>query len=313
MSGNWPKVTIAIPTYNQRESIKKTIGSALAQDYPNLEVLIADDCSPERVDDIIQQFGEDSRLKYFRNEENIGRTKNYRKSLYEYATGDWYLNLDGDDFFTDNSFISAAMQKISEMDSPVLFYQAKHFETEDPKASIPATSNKLEKITGKEFFESFPRRVDFSHMSTIFNRQLATKNNFYSAEALSTDIESLLSLSALEEGAVLLHDKIIGIWLKHSSNASTNSKENEQLENLNIYQDIFNRVTKSGNFEKKQLRKWKQELIARNAGFIMAQAIRIKPVLSSINFGLKILVKYPYVIFYKTFLKQSMFSLIGKK
>ena len=52
----------------------------------------------------------DFRIRYFRNTENLGTLKNYKKSLYELASGDWVINLDGDDFFIDPNFISKAVE-----------------------------------------------------------------------------------------------------------------------------------------------------------------------------------------------------------
>ena len=35
---------------------------------------------------------------------NLGRVGNYRKTLYEYSSGDYVLNLDGDDWLLDTNF-----------------------------------------------------------------------------------------------------------------------------------------------------------------------------------------------------------------
>ena len=40
-----PRVSIMIITYNQLDFIEETVGSALEQDYANLEVVVADDGS----------------------------------------------------------------------------------------------------------------------------------------------------------------------------------------------------------------------------------------------------------------------------
>ncbi|MGC8706738.1 MAG: glycosyltransferase family 2 protein, partial [Desulfurella sp.] len=88
-----PKVTIAIPAYNQAKYIKQAIDSALNQDYPNLEVIVSDDASLDDTRQIVKEYN-DKRLKYYRNEKNIGRVANHRKLLYEYATGEYVLNLD---------------------------------------------------------------------------------------------------------------------------------------------------------------------------------------------------------------------------
>ena len=116
-----PLVTIMIPTYNRAAYLEAAIQSALKQDYANLEVIIADDCSSDNTSEIARKFISDGRLKYFRNEINRGKTANYRHTLYDLAKGDWILNLDGDDYLTDENYISFAMQQISRYENVVLF------------------------------------------------------------------------------------------------------------------------------------------------------------------------------------------------
>lgn len=36
-----PKVSVMIPTYNQKSYIKDIFASALMQDYPNLEIIVS--------------------------------------------------------------------------------------------------------------------------------------------------------------------------------------------------------------------------------------------------------------------------------
>jgi len=120
-----PKVSIMIPTYNQQQYIVRAIESALSQDHENLEIVISDDSSPDDTQAVVRAFIEksgDSRIKYFRNPNNIGILRNYRKTLYDYVEGDWVINLDGDDFFIDSKFISTAIRLTREDAGIVLVF-----------------------------------------------------------------------------------------------------------------------------------------------------------------------------------------------
>ena len=94
-----PRVSIMIPTYKQDKIVSRAISSSLKQDYTNLEIIISDDCSPDNTKEIVKRFLKDKRVKYFRNDTNLGRVSNYRKTLFDYATGDWAINLDGGRLF----------------------------------------------------------------------------------------------------------------------------------------------------------------------------------------------------------------------
>src|SRR3954451_9049882 len=103
---NTPKVSVLIPTYNQSRYVLRAIESALAQDYPLLEVLVRDDCSADDTRIVVEHFIAGHRtapVRYHRNAVNLGILRNYHDGLYEGATGEWVVNLDGDDFFLDST------------------------------------------------------------------------------------------------------------------------------------------------------------------------------------------------------------------
>src|SRR5690606_6270355 len=100
-----PLVTIMIPTYGQAHYLPRAIDSALAQDYPNLEVLVVDDASPDDTASVIEPYLEDPRFRYHRHVENLGRVAAYRDTLEREALGDYVLNLDGDDWLVDPTYL----------------------------------------------------------------------------------------------------------------------------------------------------------------------------------------------------------------
>lgn len=126
MKENLPKVSVMIPTYNQEDYIAQAINSVLMQDYGNIEIIIADDCSTDRTGEIARQYIS-SKVKYIRNERNLGRVANYRNTLYSHTTGDWIVNLDGDDYYTDKTFISRAINEILSQNDIVCFFGNKKF------------------------------------------------------------------------------------------------------------------------------------------------------------------------------------------
>ena len=88
-------VSICIPTYNSGKYVKRTLDSVLGQSYSNLEVIIVDDCSKDDTKEVIAQY-KDPRIKFYENDNNLGLTGNWNKSL-EMATGDFIKLLCADD------------------------------------------------------------------------------------------------------------------------------------------------------------------------------------------------------------------------
>jgi glycosyltransferase involved in cell wall biosynthesis len=104
-----PLVTIAIPTYNRANSfLKECITSALNQSYSNIEILVSDNYSNDLTPDIINSFS-DSRLTYFRQNQNIGQNRNMNFLLAK-AKGDYFLMYHDDDQI-DKDFIETCVSQ----------------------------------------------------------------------------------------------------------------------------------------------------------------------------------------------------------
>ena len=99
---NKPLVSIAIPAYKST-FLSEAIRSALNQDYTNLELIVVDDCSPDDIKDIVNNF-RDPRITYIRNTVNLGHDSvahNWNKCL-ELAKGDFFILLCDDDLLFPN-------------------------------------------------------------------------------------------------------------------------------------------------------------------------------------------------------------------
>ena len=91
------KVSIIMPSYNTAQFIRQSIESVIAQTYQYWELIIVDDCSSDNTDDVVSKI-KDERIKYFKNEKNIGAARTRNRALKE-ASGKWIAFLDSDDLW----------------------------------------------------------------------------------------------------------------------------------------------------------------------------------------------------------------------
>lgn len=93
-----PLVSILIPVYNRELLIKAALESALQQTYPNIEIVVVDNCSTDHTFDVVQMYAKhDKRVRCWRNDENVGAIRNWIKCL-DYSHGEYIKILFSDDW-----------------------------------------------------------------------------------------------------------------------------------------------------------------------------------------------------------------------
>jgi glycosyltransferase involved in cell wall biosynthesis len=99
-------ITVGIPVYNGAKYISCALDSVLRQDYPYIDIVISDNDSTDSTQDICRRYMQlDSRIRYYRNEQNLGALLNFGRCV-EMARGKWFTWLAYDDYFTDAHYLS---------------------------------------------------------------------------------------------------------------------------------------------------------------------------------------------------------------
>lgn len=92
-----PLVSVVLPVYNGERWLAASLESILAQTYPHLEVLVMDDASTDATGEIAQAFPDD-RVRYHRNERNLGQFGNVNAGI-ACAGGELVALYHADDLF----------------------------------------------------------------------------------------------------------------------------------------------------------------------------------------------------------------------
>jgi glycosyltransferase involved in cell wall biosynthesis len=92
-----PLVSIGVPVYNGARLLRRTLESLVAQTYTALEIIVLDNASTDETPAIAREFAaRDARVRYVRNETNIGAVPNFRKVL-GLASGKYFTWTAADD------------------------------------------------------------------------------------------------------------------------------------------------------------------------------------------------------------------------
>jgi glycosyltransferase involved in cell wall biosynthesis len=106
-------VTLGIPTYNRLHYLKQSTASALAQDYPNLEILISQNPHPDAaVREPIAEYcrnlaASDSRIRYQLLPKDDGPPANFN-TIGDAARGEYLMMIGDDDHFLPNAIQNLA-------------------------------------------------------------------------------------------------------------------------------------------------------------------------------------------------------------
>lgn len=181
------KLSVLIPVYNERRTLREIVRRVLAQDVPGvdeIEVIIVDDCSTDGSDEVIRQLQEQhpETIRAFLLEENQGKSNAIRSAIRA-ASGDIAIIQDAD-----------------------LEYDPADFDV----VLKPIINGQADVVYGSRFAEREQRRVlYFRH--TLANRFLTFMSNWFTNLNL-TDMETCYKAFRVEVAKTIpIRSKRFGI------------------------------------------------------------------------------------------------------
>lgn len=98
------KFSICMPAYQGAAFIKETIDSILSQSFTNFELIIVDDNSKDNTEEVVRMIG-DRRIRFFKNEKNLGYPKNMEVCRSK-AEGDILYLMGQDDILAKDALLN---------------------------------------------------------------------------------------------------------------------------------------------------------------------------------------------------------------
>jgi glycosyltransferase involved in cell wall biosynthesis len=103
--GEWPKISIVTPSYNQEEFIEAALRSVILQEYPNLEYIVIDGASDDGSVEVIEQY--ESWIDHWASEPDRGQSHALNKGFRQ-ATGQIFGWVNSDDLLRPGALRSVA-------------------------------------------------------------------------------------------------------------------------------------------------------------------------------------------------------------
>lgn len=216
-----PVFSIAIPTFNRLELLKRAISSVLAQTYSNIELLVLNNASTDGTKEWLDDFvGVHPRVKVVHNAENLGSIGNV-KSIPKYITGQYLLVLSDDDLL-EKDFVKEAVNDLSQnKDATIWYCRANFLNLDYPTLNLQTMPAPLCE-DGKQFIKkSLLKRRDAFFCATVFKVDTLTKIGGFIGKKISVDFSTRCLCAA--RGQVLFNPKCLANYCWHGNNESITS------------------------------------------------------------------------------------------
>ena len=109
------KVSIAIATYNGGQFLREQLDSLYIQSRKPDEVVVADDCSTDDTQAILEEYHQKKGLKYIVNDTTLGVNRNFEKAIRN-CTGNYIAICDQDDVWMPHK-IQTCLSKLQEIEN----------------------------------------------------------------------------------------------------------------------------------------------------------------------------------------------------
>lgn len=239
---NTPAISILTPVWNGLPYLRECVESALAQEFQNWEMVIADNCSDDGTTEYLRSLT-DPRIRVFRHERNIGVYRNIH-FLFNKASAEIFVGLCADDYFLNPKCLGAVVEEWAQsgadvglMTSNWTSRQRKHNRTAAYAAEVlPNKLNGLHSSFAFFLFGCFPG--NFSEVSGRV-KFVAPEHYLYDVR-YSADYEYWMRI-AYRHGIYLSNKDIVYIR-RHDRVAATYTitKGEYHEESYPIYEQIIN-------------------------------------------------------------------------
>jgi glycosyltransferase involved in cell wall biosynthesis len=222
-----PKVSIIIPVYNGENYLREAIDSALMQTYDNFEVIVVNDGSTDRTEEIAVEYG--AKIKYFKKD-NGGQSSALNFGVGK-MSGDYFSWLSHDDVYYSNK-LEEQIASLRQISNPTEAFIYSNYEIIDQHSQhIAFVENK--KIPSSEFVWRMLVNVPVNGCTVLIHKTLLDKvGGFNIMKPHTSDVELFLKLGLFVNP---FHLPFILIKSRSHSKQATFRNRKQHLYESNLY------------------------------------------------------------------------------
>ena len=251
------KVSVIMPNYNHAPYLKERMESILAQDYPEMEIILLDDGSTDESASILEEYAKHPKVKAFlRAEKNSGNTFVQWQRGLEAATGDYVWIAESDDVAAP-TLLSRLVEALEQKHATLAFCNSQWID-----ADGQAIARKQDPKWHRDFSlpgDTFVRRYLLGYCTicnasaVVFKREAAATVDMAQVAQYTASGDRLFWIQLAMQGRVAYVAQRLNKFRQHARKVSGSA----EYKGLNIVQDheIFRLVTPPMNLTNNE-RRW---------------------------------------------------------
>ncbi len=232
------KLSVVVSCYKQEAYIAECLNSILMQEVNfNYELIIADDCSPDKTREVINQFYQKypERIKLLFQEKNVGAARNYI-AVHNLAVGKYVAHFDGDDVMLPGKLQAQVDIMDASPSCHIVFHRARYFS--DDRSYIAETGS-LFKDNETVFFtqQELARWGTIAVHSSYMYRRSTRKTKVYTQDFM----EWFFAFESLLDGGVgaYINQVLVEYRCNPSGSAYLSSRAGREKAYLIIIQHVI--------------------------------------------------------------------------
>ncbi len=163
-----PHVSVVIPTFNRSAFLRQAITSVLAQTYSDFELVVSDNASTDDTPAMVTGWL-DGRIRYFRNERNLGMAPNWNASMRHARGG--YVALLEDDNWWHPEYLARTVDTLDQHSDIAFVHTAVHLTNAQGKVMQVLQRWKSDRICGTRAELVDLMRGNKIYLSTVLARR----------------------------------------------------------------------------------------------------------------------------------------------
>jgi len=294
----YPKVSVIVPVYNCENYISACIESILNQTYSKIEIIIVNDGSIDKSEQIIMKYIEkDNRIIYL-YQENIGPSEARNRGILT-STGDYLVFIDSDDT-VDKQYIELLLKETIRLDADLVCCGYKDYSKYGIKNHTDFNID--ENVSLHIFMEMVCKGTGGVLWGKIFKSEIIVKNNLKMDKSIfmSEDLVFVLQYVSHCTEFAAIEEYLYNYNRLNQGSISSNISINYINNNIMVceyLEDIFRSVKLDERISKKIIVKRIQDFVL---SIVEQQSNNVKKIgINKVSQNVKEMLSIPYIVKYK--------------